>query len=197
VPRRVDLEERGALVTAACLRLLERDGLAALSVRHVADEAGIAVASLRRLFPTQDDLREHCLTIIEQRVTERLTALSSTGRALAVDIVAQVLPLDPERTSEILAQVQLGVLSRTDEALAPGARRLNAGVGRICALALDVLGGAGALRPDHDRDYETDRLHALVDGLAVEHTWDPGARSAERVLALVERHLDDLAPRRD
>lgn len=192
MPRRVDLEERGALVTAACLHILERDGLASLSVRNVADEAGIAAASLRRLFPTQHALREHCLTIIEARVTARLAALRSTGRELAVETLAQVLPLDAERTTEILAQVQLGVLSRTDEHLARSARRLNAGVGLVCARALDALAEAGALDPARDRADETDRLHAVVDGLAVEHTWDPTARSAERVLALVGLHLDGL-----
>jgi len=192
VPRRVDLEERGALVTAACLRILERDGLTALSVRNVADEAGIAAASLRRLFPSQHDLREHCLVIIEERVTARLMALRSTGRALALDVLAQVLPLDPERTTEISAQVQLGVLARTDEHLAPSARRLNAGVGRVCARALAILAEAGALDTNRDSAYEIDRLHALIDGLAIEHTWDPTARSAEAVLALVERHLLEL-----
>jgi AcrR family transcriptional regulator len=183
VPRRVDLEERSALVTAACLRILERDGLTALSVRNVADEAGIAAASLRRLFPRQHDLREHCLVIIEERVTARLMALRSTGRTL---------PLDPERTTEISAQVQLGVLARTDEHLAPSARRLNAGVGRVCARALAVLAGAGVLDAGRDPEYEIDRLHALIDGLAIEHTWDPTARSAGAVLALVERHLLEL-----
>ncbi|KPG82343.1 TetR/AcrR family transcriptional regulator [Frigoribacterium sp. RIT-PI-h] len=192
MPRHVDLEERGALITAACLRLLERDGLAALSVRNVADEAGIAAASLRRLFPTQDALREHCLTSIEERVTARLAALRSTGRTLALDVLAQVLPLDHERTAEILAQVQLGVLSRTDENLARSARRLNDGVGRICERAIHIMAEAGTLRPDLDRTFEADRLHALVDGLAIQHTWDPSTRSAEQVLALVELHLDGL-----
>jgi AcrR family transcriptional regulator len=197
VPRRVDLEERSTLVTAACLRLLDRDGLAALSVRNVADEAGIAAASLRRVFPTQHDLREHCLTIVEERVAARLAALRSTGRALALDVLAQVLPLDAERETEIVAQVQLGVLARTDAQLAPSARRLNAGVGRICTRALDALADAGAFSADRDLGHETDRLHALVDGLAIEHTWDATARTADAVMTLVELHLRELdaAPR--
>ncbi|MCA5923324.1 TetR/AcrR family transcriptional regulator [Curtobacterium oceanosedimentum] len=192
MPRRVDLEERGALVTAACLRILERDGLGALSVRNVADEAGIAPASFRRMFPTQDALREHCLTVVEERVTARISALRSTGRALALDTLAQVLPLDAERTAEILAQVQLGVLSRTDEHLATRARRLNDGVRRVCSRALEVLREDGRLGAGRDPGDEADRLHALVDGLAVGHTWDPAARSPERVLALVELHVDSL-----
>jgi AcrR family transcriptional regulator len=192
VPRRVDLEERGSLVAAACLRILERDGLSALSVRNVADEAGIAPASLRRVFPTQDALREHCLTIIEERVTARLDALRSTGRALALDVLAQVLPLDAERTTEILAQVQLGVLARTDEHLAASARRLNDGVGRVCTRALEILREDGSFGADRDLTDEADRLHALIDGLAIEHTWDPSARAPERVLALVELHVDSM-----
>lgn len=197
MPRHVDQQERSADVTAACFRILERDGLAALSVRNVADEAGIAPASLRRVFPTQDGLREHCLTSIEDRVRARIAALTSTGRTLAVATLAEVLPLDAERTTEILAQVQLGVLSRTDGHLAATARRLNAGVGAVCTRALTILADAGAVASDRHLVDEADRLHALVDGLAVEHTWDPTARDPERVLALVRLHLDGLlAPRR-
>ena len=192
MPRHVDLEQRDALVTAACLRILERDGLAALSVRNVADEAGIAPASLRRLFPTQDALREHCLTRIEERLARRIEGLRSTGRDLARDVVAQVLPLDAERIAEVLAQVQLGVLARTDPNLAATARRLNTGVGRVCAHALAVLAEAGGIADDRVHDDEADRLHALVDGLAVECTWDPDARTPERVVALVDLHLDGL-----
>lgn len=179
-------------MAAACLRILERDGLSALSVRNVADEAGIAPASLRRVFPTQDALREHCLMIIEERVTARLATLHSTGRALALDVLAQVLPLDAERTTEILAQVQLGVLARTDEHLAASARRLNDGVRRVCTRALEILREDGGFGDGRDLTDEADRLHALIDGLAVEHTWDPAARAPERVLALVELHVDSL-----
>lgn len=197
MPRHVDQQERSAGVTAACFRILERDGLAALSVRNVADEAGIAPASLRRLFPTQDALREHCLTSIEDRVRARIAGLTSTGGTLAVDTLAEVLPLDAERTTEILAQVQLGVLARTDDHLAAAARRLDAGVGAVCTRALSILADAGVIASDRDLADEADRLHALVDGLAVGHTWDPGARSPERVLALVRLHLDGLRAPRD
>ncbi|MDR0415820.1 MAG: TetR family transcriptional regulator, partial [Propionibacteriaceae bacterium] len=46
MPRRIDAEARAAEIAAAALRVLGRDGLAGLSVRGVAAEAGIAVASL-------------------------------------------------------------------------------------------------------------------------------------------------------
>ncbi|MDF2920421.1 MAG: TetR family transcriptional regulator, partial [Microbacterium sp.] len=48
MPRLIDHDHRNDEIAAAAFRVLARDGVAALSVRRVADEAGIATASLRR-----------------------------------------------------------------------------------------------------------------------------------------------------
>ena len=81
MPRRIDTDARSLAIAGASLRVLERDGLAGLSVRGVADEAGIATASLRRAFPTQHSLREHCFSLIQQRASARIRTLTLTGRA--------------------------------------------------------------------------------------------------------------------
>src|SRR5690606_36339324 len=91
MPRRIAAAERTAEIAEAALRVLERDGLAGLSVRGVATEAGVAVASLRRAFPSQHALREYCLELIEARATARIAALELTGRPLAEELLAQLL----------------------------------------------------------------------------------------------------------
>jgi hypothetical protein len=62
----------------------------------------------------------------------------------------------------------------------------------VCTRALEILREDGGFGDGRDLTDEVDRLHALIDGLAVEHTWDPAARAPERVLALVELHVDSL-----
>lgn len=193
MPRRIDTEARAAEIASAALRVLERDGLAGLSVRGVAAEAGIAVASLRRAFPTQHSLREYCLELIEERATARITSLDLAGRALTDALLAQLLPLDDERRLELVAQVQLGVLSLTDTDLRPAAVRLNTAVSRACRTAIDSLASAGQLDSGRDLDYEAQRLRALLDGIAMQGLWSGDPRGAGQMLSTLARHLDELA----
>lgn len=192
MPRRIDAEVRTAEIAAAALRVLERDGLAGLSVRGVAAEAGIAAASLRRAFPTQHALREYCLELIEQRATARVTSLELTDRALADALLAQLLPLDEERRVELVAQVQLGVLSLTDGDLRPAAVRLHAAVSGACRIAIDILAAAGQLGDGRDPDYEAQRLRALLDGIAMQGLWIGEPQGAGQMLSILARHLDEL-----
>lgn len=193
MPRRIDAEARTAAIAEASLRVLERDGLSGLSVRGVAAEAGIAAASLRRAFATQHALREYCLQLIEDRVIARVAALELTGRALVDALLLQLLPIDKERRLELVAQVQLGVLSLTDSALRPAAIRLSEGVDRVCHVALRILAEAGQFHPSRDPEYEAQRLRALLDGIAMHGLWSGAPPEGGPMLRVLSRHLDELA----
>jgi AcrR family transcriptional regulator len=193
MPRRIDAEARTAAIAEASLRVLERDGLQGLSVRGVAAEAGIAAASLRRAFATQHALREYCLQLIEDRVTARVSALELTGRALVDGLLLQLLPLDKERRLELVAQVQLGVLSLTDSGLRPAATRLSDAVGRACRAAVHILAETGQFHAERDPEYEAQRLRALLDGIAMHGLWSGELPESSRMPSLLARHLDELA----
>ncbi|MDI2037028.1 TetR/AcrR family transcriptional regulator [Paenarthrobacter nitroguajacolicus] len=193
MPKRIDAEARTAAIAEASLRVLERDGLSGLSVRGVAAEAGIAAASLRRAFATQHALREFCLELIEDRVKARIAALELTGRPLVEGLLLQLLPLDKERRLELVAQVQLGVLSLTDTALRPAAIRLSDGVARVCHIAVEVLTETGQFHQGRDPEYEAQRLRALLDGLAMQGLWSGELSEAGPILEMLTRHLDELA----
>ncbi|WP_108250239.1 TetR/AcrR family transcriptional regulator [Planctomonas deserti] len=192
MPKLIDHDERNREIAEASLRVLDRDGLEALSVRRVAEEAGIAPASLRRSFPTQHALREHCLALIQERVARRIIAQTSSGRAWASDVLAQLLPLDADRRLELVAQTQLGVLALTDPALRPAAVQLTGGVAQVCAAAIDALDSAGELGAGRDRVHEARILHAVLDGAALHALWSPGEFPRTQAQALIERHLDGL-----
>ncbi|GAA2185884.1 hypothetical protein GCM10009786_04160 [Leucobacter alluvii] len=193
MPRRIDTEARTAEIAGAALRILERDGLASLSVRGVAAETGLAPASLRRIFPTQQDLREYCFELIEERATARIAALDLSGRELAEALLAQLLPLDGVRRLEFVAQVQLGVLALTDQALRPAAQRLSAAVDRACVAAIGILVGARLFHAHRDAAFEARRLRALLDGVAMLGLWDGDAEAPQHALDTVTHHLDELA----
>lgn len=192
MPRLIDHDDRNDEIAAAAFRVLVRDGLAGLSVRKVAEEAGIATASLRRAFPTQDALRRFCFDRIQQSVVKRLSAVSGAGTERALQWMRELLPLDDTRRTELVVQLQLSRLALTDESLRESAENLHDGVRRVCSAVLQQLSEAGLLEAGLDVDLETARLHALLDGLALHLLWgtsDDPADHAERVL---ERHLHTI-----
>ncbi|SDQ25841.1 TetR/AcrR family transcriptional regulator [Leucobacter chromiiresistens] len=193
MPRRIDPAGRTAEIAAAALRILEREGLSHLSVRGVAAESGVAPVSLRRLFPTQQALREYCLELIQERATARIAALELEGRELAEALLAQLLPLDAERRLEIVAQVQLGVLALTDHFLRPAAQRLHDGVDRACSAAIGILDDSGRLHAARQPAFEATRLRALLDGIAMQGLWRGDAAAPADALTTLSRHLDELA----
>ncbi len=192
MPRLIDHAERDREIGDAAWRVLAREGVAGLSVRKVADEAGLATASLRRAFPTQAALRSFCLDRIQQVVGDRIRAHSGEGLALVRAVLREVLPLDETRRAEMIVQMQLGSLALTDASLQDSVRQLSDGVRRVCVLALGELARSGAARAMTDAEAEADRLHALLDGLALQLLWSREPDEAARVAAVLDRHLATL-----
>lgn len=192
MPRLIDHAERDREIGEAAWRVLAREGLAGLSVRKVAEEAGLATASLRRAFPTQAALRAFCLARIQAAVGERILSHTGEGLPLVRAVLREVLPLDETRRAEMIVQMQLGSLALTDPSLQESVRQLSDGVRRVCVLALGELARSGAMRALPDADAEADRLHALLDGLALQLLWSREPDEAARVAAVLDRHLATL-----
>jgi hypothetical protein len=55
-----------------------------------------------------------------------------------------------------------------------------------------MLRAAGETRPELDVSYESERLHALIDGLAMHATIDPETTTPARQVDILSRHLDTL-----
>ncbi|MEV5042076.1 MULTISPECIES: TetR/AcrR family transcriptional regulator [unclassified Microbacterium] len=191
MPRLIDHDERDRAIGDAAMRVLARDGLAALSVRKIADEAGLATASLRRAFPTQLALRRYCVDRIHDAVAARVTGLTGEGMPLAIALLLELLPLDTTRRVELIAQLQLGSLALTDATLTESVRDLHDGVGLICGVALGQLD----LPDEIDIALEMLRLQALLDGLALHLLWADPADPETHARRLLEHHLTSLTAR--
>ncbi|MGN7965983.1 TetR/AcrR family transcriptional regulator [Microbacterium sp. 22179] len=189
MPKLIDHAQRDREIGEAAMRVLARDGLVALSVRKVAEEAGLATASLRRAFPTQAALRSFCLDGIRSAVADRLRRLDGDGGRRVIAMLEELLPLDEVRRTELMVQLQLGSLALTDGSLAPSVRELSGGVRRVCDAAIAELVRAGEVPASVDAAFEGDRLHALLDGLALRLLWSTDSDAGARARAVLERHF--------
>lgn len=192
MPRLIDHDAREREIAAAALTVLGRDGLGGMSVRAVATEAGLAVASLRRAFPTQNALRRYCLDLIRARAAGRVARAEGEGRPIVVTVLEELLPLDADRRLELVAQLQLGVLALTDDTLREASAALTADVGSVCRWAIGELERADALPPGSSTDHRAGELHAFLDGLALQALLAPDANPAAAVEKRLNAYLDRL-----
>lgn len=194
MPRLIDHAERDREIIAAAFTVLERDGLAGLSVRGVAAEAGIATASLRRAFPTQNSLRAHCLDQIRDRASARIRAVPGEGRERHLGMLAELLPLDAERRLELSAQLQLAVLALTDPALRAASLALGDGVRTVCRLVVEPLAATGGLRDGETVESAAADLHCFLDGLALHALTDPLRHEPSVLRRRLREFVDRIGP---
>ncbi|MCE1180309.1 MAG: TetR family transcriptional regulator [Micrococcales bacterium] len=188
MPRLIDHEARATEITEAAWRVLVRGGVPAVSVRNVAEEAGLATASLRRSFPTQSDLLVACLALLEERVGGRIRALPQRDALeWAIDAIAETVPLDATRRVEMEVHLALGAAAFADERLATAFQRSLQGLQRLSEQIVAML--APGMPPARLRRAAL-HLAALVDGLALRILHGGQPRDA---MAVLREHLRALA----
>ena len=198
MPKIVDPEARRHAVTDALFRVIDRGGLEAATLRTIADEAGLAIGSVRHYFAGHTDLTVFALAALRDRMTTRilghLDRLShAPPREVAEAVLAEFLPLDEHRRRETVVWLAFVTAARTRPELRDQARHLHEGTRLVVRRVLDRAVSLGRVSPDLDLDVETERLSALLDGLAMSAVLQPDLLPVPALRRILGRHLDSLA----
>jgi AcrR family transcriptional regulator len=201
VPKIVDAQARRQDVVEAVLRIIAMDGLERASLREVADEAGLAVGSVRHYFAGSDELLQYSFATVVDRIVSRLndsmpgvTAAGSRSpeqRAAVLTLLGGLLPLDETRAVEACAWLAFKNSARIRPFLAAVADRSHR---EVAAIAGQVV--AALMPPDEPQEslvLEAERLLATVDGLCMHALLQPGWMTAQMCTDVLERHLDGLS----
>jgi TetR/AcrR family transcriptional regulator, transcriptional repressor of bet genes len=191
MPKVVDHEQRREELAAAVWRLASRDGLDAVTLRGVAAEAGWSTGALHHYFSDKEELLLFAFKTVADRVGRRVaTARAESGEPLelARALLAIGLPLDGERRDETRLWFAFLGLALTRPTLARAQRLAYEAWRRIVADALREARDRGDIDPDVDVEREAAALVALVDGLAVQASFDPICLDVD----LVDERLAEL-----
>jgi AcrR family transcriptional regulator len=195
MPKVVDHEERRAELAAAVWRLASREGLEAVTVRRVADEAGWSTGAVVHYFSDKEELLLFAFRTVADRVGRRLAAAeerTDEPLELARAWLVQGLPLDAERQAEVRVWFAfLGLALARPELARAGRLTYRAWRRRVTDL-LEEAQRRGQVRADVDCAAAAAALVAVVDGLAVQATFEPRALSGRHQAELVDQHLDAL-----
>jgi len=190
MPKIVDPVERRRAVVEAVFAVVARRGIAQVTLRDVAAEAGLAIGSVRHYFDSHHELllaaAREMVARVEARVIahrDRLAPGDDPMRAVQ-EVVEEFLPMDAARADEIAVWLEFVVAARTDPGLRPVAVELHEGLRTVAGLLLARLGV--------DDPVETERLASLVDGLALGGALHPARLEPETIRTVIRRHLAAL-----
>ncbi|WP_255508405.1 TetR/AcrR family transcriptional regulator [Nocardia sp. CS682] len=138
-------------------RLLATEGLPRVSFTRVAAEAGVSVGLIQHYFANKDALLrfsyEDCLRRSAERVETRIQDGEAAKQPIAEMLLAglaELLPLDPERTLEYRVERSLWISALNDAELAEVAQRASAGLAGRIAAAIENGKECGEVRPEVD-----------------------------------------------
>ncbi len=185
----------------AVWRIIAVDGLERASLREVADEAGLAVGSVRHYFAGSDELLAYSFATVIDSIVARLEAAlpgvqdhpgaSAEGRAAVLTLLGELLPLDEQRAVEACVWMAFRNAARIKPFLAAEADRSHREVAAVMGRVIT------ALLPGESQEVlvvEAERLLATLDGLCMHALLQPGWMTARMCTDVLERHLDGLAP---
>ncbi|MGK5672012.1 TetR/AcrR family transcriptional regulator [Micromonospora sp. URMC 106] len=184
MPKKVDRHERRTLIAAALMRVAARQGVEAVSLRHVATEAGVSPGMVQHYFRTKDEMMAFAMTVVRERSQARVTAaIAGLGEApaprlLLRTMVAALLPLSEESLAD--GRVALAFLAYA--AVRPDvAAGMREDTEQMRAFVADLISGPR-------RDEYAAGVLALMEGLGV-HLLN-GHYTAKQALAALDAHLD-------
>ena len=194
MPKLVDHEQRRRELGAAVWRVIRSRGVDGASIRTVAREAGWSPGSLRHYFSTQSDLLTFAMQMVVERIEARVLALEPPAdpRRAVEQRLHELLPLDEERRAENEVWLAFAGRALVDPDLRARHAEVDDELRAACLNALQELDAAGRLRPRLDLELEAERLHGLLDGLALHTAMRPDRMPPEVIRSVLTLHLDSL-----
>jgi AcrR family transcriptional regulator len=190
VPKIVDHEQRRRELAEAVWRVIRRNGVDGASVRTVAQEAGWSAGALRHYFRSQSELLDFAIELAAERIRQRVGALelADDPRRAVEQLLSELLPLDDERRAENEVWLAFTARALIDPQLRVRHAEIDDALRAASLRALEMLG----LPARRVRALEAERLHALLDGLALHGAMRPERIPPRRIVAVLRRHLDEL-----
>jgi TetR/AcrR family transcriptional regulator, regulator of biofilm formation and stress response len=171
--RRRKGEQRRRLLLDATMRVIERAGVAAVSQRVVAQEAGVPPSAVTYYFPAVDDLLVAALAACNDDYVQQLDTCARDAEQLVA--LARVIAQGSDaRRAYVAAEYELWLIAARRPALWPEVERWNT--------ALDTF-----LTPHVPDPVARTGVAAAVDGLLMRCFSSPAPPSAAEVHEVLER----------
>lgn len=206
MPKVIDSQERRVAIADALFEVLGEGGFETVTLKSVAERAGLAIGSVRHFVGTREELIGFAFDTmadrVQERITEQVRELSETLRhrpigseerlEAAVGVLCELLPLDHRRRGEAIVWIEFETAARTDQSLKQRSSRVAAQTSRLVEQVLTGAKESGALASSVDLTTETARLAALLDGLTLRGALHPDVLDADLARRALSVHFRGL-----
>lgn len=191
---RINKTARKEQLAKAVWQVILDQGISAVSIRAVAEQAGLVVGSLRHVFPTRSELVKFSAELMVQRATARIQAIPVKDDPLeyVLDVIKQLLPLEPNSRAEF--EVNMALLAETTAMpqLAPIRNEAHQQLASECIQLVQLLTCA----PRNPATVsEAQRLHAMIDGFALHLFHRPLGEDPSWALEAIRDELTQIVQR--
>jgi DNA-binding transcriptional regulator YbjK len=195
MPKIVDHDARRTLIVEALWRVIARDGAHGVSVRHVAAEAGMPKSSIGHYVGTMPQLLGLAVDQLVQSNIDYVLSLDllDLDADKATEVLFTLVPVSERRRHMSGVWLLLVSQAGADLECAEVLHRLNVSVSEGLRDLLHGMQGKGLIDAGRDIDVEVRRLHALIDGLALQCMTDPHLRGEADVRAILRHEVALLA----
>lgn len=190
------MEAQKAEIAAAVLRLVARSGMEAVSLREVAQEAGVSMGRVQHYFRTKQEMLLHGVRLamqnMEERISERLDGLpveAPAEQALRATI-DEVLGEHPQTRQVIRASVAYYTRAQEDQEVAEVLFGDDPELRRFAELAIRQAQEQARTPAGIDPALEAEIVWSLADSLGTKVAF--GQMSGEAARRAMQYHLDRL-----
>lgn len=194
MPKVVDHGQRRGEMVAALWRIAAYEGLEAVSLSRVADEAGVSKGRVQHYFGTRDALLDYTAGYLSDRVTARLRARLATAPDAAAFVrgaLLEVLPMTEDSIVDTRVGIAFLIRALGEDALRARYSARNEEFLELLTHYLTTARDDGALDTGPDPRPVAVEMFALVNGLK-----EPlllGDLTPEQATAIVDEALARLA----
>lgn len=192
MPKIIDHQTKKLDIAHAARKILLKEGIGAASVRNIAKEAGITLGALRYYFTTQVELLSYIEDLVHAELSERTTALFMDEKPPLEKILNVLVGLLPEEGGNTASEARLIFKMHAKYSPKPydrGRDSVYLGVRSI----LSNLVMLNLLKKDVDLAMETDRLYALMDGLAMDIMLRGSELKPDHARYILEAHIQSVS----
>jgi AcrR family transcriptional regulator len=191
MPKIVDHDDRKKAIAEATWQVILEQGMKGATVRNIARKAGLSLGALRHYFSTQEELLIYAMDLVKERVTERVEKIALQNlppKEMVLQMLLEIVPTNETTRAEMEVWLEFVLYFRNK-----GNRESqNDGILEGIQKLLDSLDRAQFLKKEIDKDLETERLCALIDGLAIHAILNPERLTKERIISILAHHIDEI-----
>lgn len=192
MPKKTDLLEKKQQIAEAAWNLILQQGMEGATVRNIAKEAEMSLGAVRYYFPTQTDLLEYACALIQAKIMETVNGIfqqEMPPQEKILEVLFALLPV--EEDSGIETEVRIIFKMHAPY----GGQSVQKEEDSVYAAAKSVISHLmllNLLRRDVDLSIETDRLYALLEGLAMDSMGQWEQEKASKMKKIIVAHLNSI-----